>query len=509
MMQTVTDREDTRLRPVPIPTALSRAALCLAAAAVLLPLTACGDGNPTTPHAPKTIHVPADQPTIAAAAASVAPGDSILVAPGRYAEASFSLYPGVVLVGEGGPDSVVVDGAGACSLHLTWQPERTTTDSTVIRGVTFRRLALVQVQGLASVRRCRFVACGRSAATAGVEVSGGGEALFAGCTFDSCDVHANLAHGGGLHGAGTVTLIGCSFRGNGSPVSFGAGAYLEGPSTLVGCLFTANSALSAGGALVLDGPGPFSLSGCNFIDNSAGYEGGAVLCEEGAATLTGCTFTGNGGYAGGALYCSAPTMVVSCLFSDNEAEDRGGAVAIDGGAPEFVGCNLTGNRARKGGACWSQDAQPTFTGCTLGANEAGGGGGVYLATGRLALTSCTLAGNRAEGYGGAAFQLGMASPCSLAVTASTVTANQAGIAAGGFMVATGGSLLEGTASTILDNQAPAAPDGSVGDLSAAVLTCCEIDTLQWDAPGRLTVHDEDCGPARAPGTVETARPRRP
>jgi len=78
-------------------------ALALAAAS----LTACARGADE----PKVIRVPADAPTLTAAAERVSPGDVILVAPGRYTESVTIATPDVTLRGED-RGTVVIDGEG-------------------------------------------------------------------------------------------------------------------------------------------------------------------------------------------------------------------------------------------------------------------------------------------------------------------------------------------------------------------------------------------------------------
>jgi hypothetical protein len=57
-----------------------------------------------------TLHVPADHEKIQSAVLEAAPGDTVLVAPGRYVEL-VRMSPGVVLLSEEGPDSTTIAGA--------------------------------------------------------------------------------------------------------------------------------------------------------------------------------------------------------------------------------------------------------------------------------------------------------------------------------------------------------------------------------------------------------------
>ena len=105
----------------------------LAAAAV-----AALAGSPGAARA-ATIHVPADHSTIQAALLAASAGDTVLVAPGRYAE-MLTMTPGAVLKSSAGPDSTVLVsaglGGGPLSELLLECPEECGPD-TVIEGFTF------------------------------------------------------------------------------------------------------------------------------------------------------------------------------------------------------------------------------------------------------------------------------------------------------------------------------------------------------------------------------------
>ncbi|MEZ4387329.1 MAG: hypothetical protein R3D98_07065 [Candidatus Krumholzibacteriia bacterium] len=94
---------------------ISRESICLGLLLLAAPLCAA------------VIHVPGDQPTIQAGIAAAATADTVLVAPGRYAE-SIALADGVAVIGAGagttmidGADSeVVVEGADGARLAGFW-----------------------------------------------------------------------------------------------------------------------------------------------------------------------------------------------------------------------------------------------------------------------------------------------------------------------------------------------------------------------------------------------------
>jgi len=63
-------------------------------------------------HASAVRHVPGDHPTIAAALAASAPGDSVVVAPGTYVE-NVTVPSGVTLTSSSGPSMTTIDGGRA------------------------------------------------------------------------------------------------------------------------------------------------------------------------------------------------------------------------------------------------------------------------------------------------------------------------------------------------------------------------------------------------------------
>ncbi|MGQ0720606.1 MAG: right-handed parallel beta-helix repeat-containing protein [Candidatus Eiseniibacteriota bacterium] len=86
-----------------------------------------------------TVHVPAEQPTIQAGVMAAAPGDTVLVAPGRYLE-MIQLRPGVTLRAAQGPDSTILVSPGLgkkpTEERLMEVPEGCDR-STLIEGFTF------------------------------------------------------------------------------------------------------------------------------------------------------------------------------------------------------------------------------------------------------------------------------------------------------------------------------------------------------------------------------------
>jgi predicted outer membrane repeat protein len=121
------------------------------------------------------------------------------------------------------------------------------------------------------------------------------------------------------------------------------------------------------------------LLNCTFTGNS-GCGGGAVYCAQATATLTGCHFGDNSAYGGGGAlnsYEAAPVLE-ACVFTDNEAYYGGAIACLNAPGPSVTGCTFAGNRAPMlgGGAIYCSGCSPSILACTLVANEAGDGSGI-------------------------------------------------------------------------------------------------------------------------------------
>ncbi len=101
------------------------------------------------------------------------------------------------------------------------------------------------------------------------------------------------------------------------------------PVQLIDCIFEGNSSTGGGGAVGGIG-GAASISGCRFTGNQA-EEGGAVFLSHGVLDMEFCTFEGNVALDGGALYIGSLIEVElnHCSFYGNAAA-RGGSITILG-----------------------------------------------------------------------------------------------------------------------------------------------------------------------------------
>ena len=130
---------------------------------------------------------------------------------------------------------------------------------------------------------------------------------------------------------GNMTIKGCTFSNN-SADGDGGVIYTYGGNTLIiGSTFTGNSADGDGGVIYTSSSysvygDNFSIINCTFIGNSADGEAGVIYNEQNL-NLTNCSFTGNTGYDGGAIYnCCGDETITGCTFVNNTATNDGGAI---------------------------------------------------------------------------------------------------------------------------------------------------------------------------------------
>jgi len=177
--------------------------------------------------------------------------------------------------------------------------------------------------------------------------------------------------------------------------------------------------------------------------------GGAIYRDGGSLTVLDSVFDNNHGpatgqdVAGGAIYGfgGGETVVSGSTFTNNAASD-GGAIGSLNGDLTVIDSLFTGNAA-------------TGTGGNPGSG--GAGGAIYMDGGREAASLCgvTIRGNTAGAIGGGVFRVSNSHDGSLAMDRSTIDSNRVTATGSGNA---GGLYLEGlalaiTASTISRNQA--------------------------------------------------------
>jgi hypothetical protein len=239
-----------------------------------------------------TLLVPSDYPTIQSAInAAPISGWTIEVAPGTYNEAIDFKGKAITVKATGARASTIIDGTG-----LTTSVVRAVTgetSATVLQGFTIRNGPI-------------------------------GSA------------NSTYRLGGGIFiSSASPTIRDCAFTANQS--AYGGGMYaLYSNSLIENCTFSQNSGSADGGGIQLFGGSPI-VRNCVVSDNTAGNRGGGfhvVQHNTGAATLDGCTISGNrsnvsdGGGVSMAPFAGAVQkfLVSNCTITNNSAQTRGGGL---------------------------------------------------------------------------------------------------------------------------------------------------------------------------------------
>jgi predicted outer membrane repeat protein len=156
-----------------------------------------------------------------------------------------------------------------------------------------------------------------------------------------------------------------------------------------------------------------SISGLTMADGLTSSAWGGAIDNEGALTVTDCSFTNNVASStnygwGGAIfsddtYSHAQLKLIDDTFSGNHAGTNGGAVYSGRGTMTITGCTFSNNTAAGvGGAIDnSSGSNGSISNSTFTANAAVSAGAL-INDGSLQLDSCTFAGNTATKYSGGA-----------------------------------------------------------------------------------------------------------
>ena len=339
-----------------------------------------------------------DYPTLRAAVAAAASGDTIVVATGTYkgtAAADLTLAGKTLTIRSSDPndpavvartiiDCWVQEEAGHRFINLGPNAELTLAGLTIINSSGSHSGGVVLSEdSVLTVVNCAFAnnAVLQWGAVFRCENS---HATFRNCTFSHNRVSSTL-HAGAVYGRqSTLVFENCQFIDN---VCKGIVA-IDSRVTVSDCTFENNTGRE-GGAIYSHVPlgtetgDHLIVTRSMFVDNSATGSGGAIHSYAASPTISQSTFIGNTALVdGGAVYnhrCDTPS-IVNCLFSDNQADGIGGAVTdFYRCRSEIVHCTFVGNKAAKGGAVASiRNSHPLISQSILWQNEANQGRSVYI-----------------------------------------------------------------------------------------------------------------------------------
>lgn len=288
------------------------------------------------------LRVPAEYATIQAGVDAAAPGDTVLVAPGTYADhevrpveggvarSCVFLKGGVALRSEGG--------SSVTTIHLpddTIQPqiiygEWLLTDATLVDGFTLSA-----------------VPTGYS----GVRVIGSGRVTFRDCEFR--DLEGFVTNAGLNVNNGDVDVLGCRFIRCRTVLPAGAGIYHDDGRLVVRDSYFEACEGRAILALEDDTGSDVVIEGSTFLNCRGGSGGAVAIGAHVSAAVRSCTFIGNVGNSGGAISLQDVYVaeVHDCLFVANQSTaGRGGAVFVQRAWASVQRGTFVGNMTSFGGA---------------------------------------------------------------------------------------------------------------------------------------------------------------
>ena len=406
-------------------------------------------------------------------------GDTILVAPGTYAESLDLLGKAITVRGTAGASATIVDagGSGSVATFVNGEPSVTVLEGLTLTGgegtgtFPFTSGGGIYCVG-SSPSLVDLVVRNNIATTAPGVYLESSFARFDGCVIDDNEYPPYLlsppGDGGGILATADSLpfVLDCEITRN---VAFQNGGGVSGPGLYVSSTITGNVAYRGGGVYLSESPGAgvLELYDCSIGNNTSGSSltgecaaGGGIF---GPAFLSRCDIFGNWSCSigGGGAYRA---VLAECTIRNNRATSGLNSTAGGGVLEcELTNCILTGNTngtevgppfSRGGGA-----ADSVLVRCTLSGNTTyGRGGGADGCT----LTECIVFDNEAIDL------TGLGGGLSNCVAWSCVIYGNSAINGGGFA---GGTC---TQCTIYGNTAQVT-GGGVGDSpSGTMLDSCIV-----------------------------------
>jgi hypothetical protein len=278
---------------------------------------------------------------------------------------------------------------------------------------------------------------------------GGGVVIDGSPTIVSCTFRFNITSAVRIN-AGSPTIDDCRFIQNVISGGGGAiGALFAGTVTVTNCHFEENFAATRGGAI--------GIHMCELVVEDSTFAanvsqlsaGGAIVIEEGAASISGCSFDENDGLSfGGAIASFGTDLIVdSCLFDANIATEGifatsgGGIAAMPGdtgvGSLRVFDSTFAGNKASLlGGGLANGTDDAIVRGCRFELNLAPNCAG-FINQNAMTMIDCDFVLNVAQFSGGG----GCSTIGDLTMIDCRFFANEADVIGGGIHLSAPGSTL--------------------------------------------------------------------
>ena len=290
------------------------------------------------------INVPSDFPTIQGAIDFAQPGDSIIVQPGVYVE-NIDLYKeGLMIVGNGDSDEVIIDGSQTSFTFYC------SGDNNIIKGFTI------------------------------INGSGPAGGIYTGSNSEFDDLiiknnHANQ-YGGGLRCSGSAKFRNVVIEDN-----YGGGIYLElGAYPLLENVIIRNNSANFGGGIRVDATSNGNFNNVLIYNNYAYTYGGGIYCDNGQVEYTGLKIVYNrAGEKGGGIYqFGEPFVLANSVICNNSAGNQGGGIYCEN-LVNIDSCTISFNRSDLGGGIFIDGVSANITRTTITNNYAVEGNGIYRA----------------------------------------------------------------------------------------------------------------------------------
>ncbi|MEZ4649436.1 MAG: right-handed parallel beta-helix repeat-containing protein [Candidatus Eisenbacteria bacterium] len=356
-----------------------------------------------------------DFPTIQLAIWASQDGDVVSLAPGTFVEAGIDFQgKAITLQALNGPgtSSLVAGASGLFELDSGEGPE-TRISGLVFTGLMGNHGVAVSCDGSSpTFSECLFDAV-RGPNTTALYATGAGP-LVENCVFRGCvtalDLRGSTSNpitncrfednrtGLAILGGNGARVVSSEFSGNGNGL---LAPGFQGNLLIEDCLFRSNDE----GAYLRGDLGRFTITNSEFLDNMD--YGAYVLPRE--ATISACTFRGNGGAGEFGALAATDTELTDCTFEANRALHAG---AVDGASLMLRRCVFRDNSANGygeedgfGGAL-RLNALCEIDECLFVGNSGGHGAAIRVEFGNTTLRDCTFAFN--TGYFASVFDLGAA-----------------------------------------------------------------------------------------------------